>query len=345
MADTLGSLRTEVISWLRGDMDSDDDIPVINSAINDAIEKAWTGMMQVQLARFVGADSPVTFNLPSGAERVLLVSILDPLTGPVLGTIAGSVLGARTINGAFTYVTESGTETLPSPTVVQAVGANNLLTAKLPAPANLLNAIGWNFYASVQPDVNLALQNQNPIPFNVTWQEPLPAGIVDYATSQQTVPIQNSTADNISWIQHMEIRTSDTLLRSWNQSSIDSMLMRQFARTLSSASEYQAYAWDLLNGRQLEFRPMTGSPFTPRYFYIAKPRRLRYDQAEIPYLTISGTREYYVNYTVAKLKLALDEYLAFQAWSTQAAQGLLDVKLGLTQENANSNNRIAPHLY
>lgn len=342
--DTLGSLRQEILGWLRGDWDSADDIPTINAAINDSIEKAWTGMMQVQLARFVGADSPVTFTLPSGAERVQLVSIIDPVTGPVLGTFVAGALPGRTINGVFTYVTESGSETLPSPVVVKVVAGNSLLSAQLPAQANVLNAIGWNFYASVQPDVNLALQNQQPIPVNVQWQEPV-TGVVDYAAYQQTVPIKNNTADNISWIQHMEIRTSDTLLRSWNQSSIDSMLMRQFARTLSSASEYQAYAWDLLNGNRLEFRPMTGSAFTPRYFYIAKPRRLRYDQAEIPYTEIAGVHPYYVDRTVAKLKLGVDEYLAFQAWSTEAAQGLMDVKLGLTQENSNVNNRIAPHLY
>jgi hypothetical protein len=344
MADTLASLRTEVVNWLRGDMDADTDVPLVNSAINDAIEKAWIGMMQVQLARFVGADSPVTFTLPSGAERVQLVSIADPVTGPVLAQIVAGALPARTINGAFTYVTESGAETLPSPTVQFLTTINNLATAALPANPNILNAIGWNFYASVSPDLNLALQNQQPIPFNVTWQEPL-SGVLDYAAAQQTVPLKNNTADNISWILHMEVRTSDTLLRAWNQSDIDSMLFRQFARTLSSASEYQAYAWDLINGNRLEFRPQTGAAFTPRYFYIAKPRRLRYDQAEIPYLEIGGVREYYVNFAVSKLKLALDEYLAFQAWSSQAAQGLLDVKLGLTQEDAYKNKRIAPHLY
>lgn len=345
MADTLKSLRVEVINWLRGDMDADEDIPLVNSAINDAIERAWIGMMQVQLARFVGADSPVTFTLPSGAERVQLVSILDPVTGPTLGTIAGGALaGPRTINCVFTYVTESGAETLASPAVQQIVAANNLLTARLPSQANIASALGWNLYAAVAPDANLALQNQEPLPFNVTFNEPI-TGVVDYAQYQQTVPLKNNTADNISWIMHMEVRTSDTLLRSWNQSDIDSMLFRQFARTLSSASEYQAYAWDLLNGNRLEFRPQTGAAFTPRYFYIAKPRRLRYDQADIPYLEIGGVREFYTNYAISKLKLSLDEYLAFQAWSQGAAQQLLDVKLGLTQENYGKNNRIAPHLY
>ena len=345
MPDTLGSIRAEILGFLRGDYDSDDDIPLVNSAINDAIEKIWMGMMQVQLARFFGADSPVTFSLPANTERVQLISIQNPVAGPTLGTIAGGAIpGPRTVSCAYTYVTESGTETLASPIVQQVVAANNLLTAQLPNQANVLNALGWNLYAAVAPDVNLALQNQQPIPVNVQFQEPL-GGIVDYAAAQQTVPLINQTADNISWITHMEIRTSDTLLRSWNQVDIDSMLMRQFGRTLSSASEYQAYAWDLINGRQLEFRPMTGSAFTPRYFYVAKPRRLRYDQAQIPYGEIAGMHEYVTTRAIAKLKLSLEEYLAAQAWDGQALAQGLEIKMALNQEGWAKNTRIAPHLY
>ena len=197
MADTLKSIRTEILGWLRGDWSLTADQSIVNAAINDSIEKAWIGMMQVQLARFVGADSPVTFTLPSGAERVQLVNIVDPTVGPTLGQVAGGALAGRTINCALTYVTESGTETLPSPTTQLVVNANNLLTAQLANQANILNAIGWNLYAAVAPDTNLALQNQDPIPFNIVFQEPN-TGVVDYAASQQTVPLKNTTADNIS---------------------------------------------------------------------------------------------------------------------------------------------------
>lgn len=344
MADSLASIRQEIIGWLRGDMDADSDIDTINAAINDSIEKAWIGMMQVQLARFVGADSPVSFTLPAGTERLQLVSIADPAVGPVLGSYVAGAQLQRTINCAYTYVTESGTETLPSPTVQRVVAANSLLTAQLPNQANLPNAIGWNLYASVLPDLNLGLQNKVPIPINIAYQEPV-GGVIDYAQAQQTVPMVNATADNISYILHMEVRTSDTLLRSWNQADIDSVLLRQFGRTLASGSEYQNYAWDLINGRTLEIRPKTGAAFNPRYFYIAKPRRLRYDAATIPYTEIAGFHTYVVDRSISKLKLSLDEYLAFQAWSTEAAGQLLDVKLGLSQENQGKNNRITPHLY
>lgn len=345
MLDTLGSIRTEILGWLRGDYDQDDDKPLIAAAVNDAIEKIWTSMIQVQLSRFIGADSPVTFTLPAGAERVNLISIVDPLVGPVLGQQAGGPgLVQATSFAAYTYVTESGSETLPSPQTSLLVTANNLMTAVLPNQQNIAQAVGWNLYASSSPDTVLALQNQQPIPMGQTWVEPV-GGIQDYPDSQQLVPIANSTADNISWITHMEIRTSDTLLRSWNQSSIDSMLYRQFARTLSSASEYQAYAWDLINGNRLEFRPTAGSTFTPRYFYIAKPRRLRYDQAEVPYMNVTGVHEFVVSKAIADLKLAADEYLAQQGWKTKADEAKMEVMMALNQENWSKDVRIAPHLY
>lgn len=342
--DTLGTLRAEVINWMRGDYDDPSDVPTVNSAISDAIESIWMSLIRAKLNRFIGSDSPVSFSLAANTERVLLVAIADPLVGPVLGQQAGGAFGARQINGAYTYVTESGSETEPSPTIQLNVNPNNLVTAQLPNQANVAQALGWNFYASVAPDNVLALQNQTPLLVAEQFQED-PTGIDDYSVAQQTVPIANTTADNISWIKHMEIRTSDTLLRAWNQSDIDSMLFRQFARTLSSASEYQAYAWDLINGRQLEFRPMTGSAFTPRYFYIAKPRRLRYDPAEIPYLEITGVRECVVAKSVSKLKLGVDEYLAKQGWDQVAGEAEMKALGALTTEDWSRDVRIAPHLY
>lgn len=344
MPDTLGSIRQEIIVWQRGDYRAQKDITIVNSAINNAIEDIWMSLMRVKLSRFIGKDSPVTFALPSGAERVNLVAITDPANGPTLAQVAGGAFGARVISGVYTYVTESGSETLPSPTLQINVNPNFLITAQLPNQNNIAQAVGWNFYAATGADTVLALQNQQPIPFKVPWLEP-PTGVVDYPDASQLVPITNSTADNVSWIKHMEIRTSDTLLRSWNQADIDSMLFRQFARTLSSASEYQAYVWDLINGKQLEFRPMTGSAFNPRYFYIAKPRRLRYDQAEIPYVDIAGVHGYIVYKSIALCKLGVEEYLAHQAWNGLAGEEEMKAIGALSTEDWSRDVRIAPHLY
>jgi len=313
----------------------------------------------VQVARFLGLDSPVTFTLASGAERVQLVSIADPLVAPVLGSVAGGNLGARTVLVGYTFVTESGAETNLSPTASLAVGANNL--TQVTAPANPGSAYGWNLYASVSDNPLLvALQNQQPLPFVVPYNE-LPAGWQDYSQAQQIPPQvqaatgptpagspppnENSTADNISYITHLEVRTSDTLLRAWNQYDIDSEIMRRYARTLSSASEYQTYVWDLVNGNRFEVRPAAGLQFNPRYFYVAKPRRLRYDPAEIPYAQITGVHEFLVDKAVARLKLSLDEYLAQQAWAADAETVRMRILRELTQENWNKSTRIQPHLF
>lgn len=345
--------------WLRGDLATQDDSALVNAAINDAMEDIFMSMMRAQLARFFGLDSPVTFSLPAGAERVQLVSVADPTIAPVLGQVAGGILAAHTVLVGYTYVTESGSETQLSPTASLLVNLNNL--GQVTAPALVAGAFGWNCYvSSTNNAVLMALQNQQPLPFVVPYQEPI-TGWQDYPLDQQqppqaqvaTIPTpagspppsENSTADNISWISHMEIRTSDTLLRAWNQADIDSEAMRRGGRTLASASEYQNYAWDLINGNRLEIRPSAGLAFTPRYFYIAKPRRLRYDQAEMPYVSIAGVHEYIVNKSLSRLKLALDEYPASQSWGAEANKTEGKILLALTQENWAKNTRISPLLF
>lgn len=340
MSDTLGSLRTELLSWLRGDLNTPADVSMVNAAINDAIEDIWMSMMRVQLARFFGTDSPVTFSLPVSTERVQLISISDPTIAIAANNQAGGNLPATPLLLYYTYVTESGSETKPSPVFNFNRLANNLtFIPPPPLPASGW-AFGWNLYAGV---VNPGLQNQQPLPMAYNFIEPA-TGFLDYPDAQQVPPISNTTADNISWITHLEVITSDTLRRAWNQYDIDSEIMRRYASTLSSASEYQGYVWDLINGTTFEVRPPTGSAFTPRYFYVAKPRRLRYDQAEIPYTSITGVHEFLINTAMARLKLALDEYLAQQAWSTAAEAGRLNIERSLTQENWAKNNRIAPYL-
>lgn len=361
MADTLGSIKSEVLGWLRGDYGLDTDVALVNSSINDAVESIWGSMMQVQLARFFGLDSPVSFTLPSGAERVQLVSIADPLTPITAAALNLGALAARTYYITYTYVTESGSETLPAPALVFALNNNQLCQVIPPAP--VAQAIGWNCYVSVSNTASLAgLQNLMPLPFGSgnVFTEPQ-AGFVDYPGAQQQpgivqaasqatpgsspVPSENTTADNIAWLTHLEVRTSDTLLRSWNQYDIDSELFRRYGRELSSASEYQTYVWDLINGNRLEIRPSAGMQFTPRYFYIAKPRRLRYDQANIPYVNIAGVHEFVVNEALSRLKLGIDEYLSAEAYSGRSAKGRAEILAGLTQELWGKNNRVTPHLF
>jgi hypothetical protein len=359
MSDTLGSLRAEILLELRGDLTGQGDVPLLNSKINNSIENIFLSMMQVQIARFLGVDSPVTFSLPAGAERVQLVSIQDPTIAPVIAAVAGGALAQHTVLGAYTYVTESGSETQLSPTASFVVPVNQLGTVT--PPAAVAGAFGWNFYASVTNNALLmGLQNQQPLNFSQSFLEPN-NGWSDYPQNQQLPPVaqnpsvptpigspppsENQTADNISYIKHLEIRTTDTVLRAWNQYDIDSEVFKRFGRTVSSASEYQVYVWDLINGNRLEFRPTTGLAFNPRYWYIAKPRRLRYDQAEIPYVSIAGVHEFLTEYTIAFLKLTLDEYLSHQAHIATAGQIKTEILKSLRQEDFNKNTHVTPHLY
>lgn len=348
MSDTLRSLRNEIQLESRGDFSgSPDEDSIVNAAINDATETIWIAMMEVSLARFIGADSPVSFILPINTERVQLVTLADPTQATGNGQVAGGALGNRSYDYAYTYVTESGTETNLSPiTLAAAFSANFLASINHPNQPTTGKPFGWNFYFRTNGSATgaLVLQNQQPIPMGVNFIEP-PVGFQDYPAFQQLPPLSNMTADNISWISHMEVRTSDTLLRAWNQVDIDSEIMRRMARTLSTASEYQHYVWELSGTGVLEFRPMTGSAFTPRYWYIAKPRRLRYDQAEIVYSSITGVHSFLKSEAKRKLYLGVNEFLNAQGWAGEADRERENVRSALLQETWSKNTRIVPHLF
>ncbi len=343
MTDTLKSLRNEIQLECRGDFSgSVDEDSLVNAAINDAIESIWIAMMQVQLAKFFGADSPVSFTLNQGAERYRIVSIVDPTVAPVVTQVAGGALvdGVQFTVG-YTLVTESGSETLLSPTTLTAARINNNLF-QVVSPANPGTAFGYNVYAG--PAGQLALQNQQPIPFGTNYTEPVTEW-QGYPTFEQTPPLSNSTADNLSWIEHLEVRTSDTLLRAWNQVDIDSEVMRRMARTLSTASEYQHYVWELTGNGVLEFRPQLGSNFTPRYWYVAKPRRLRYDQADVPYVGIMGVHKYLKCQAKSDLYLGVNEFINSDKWEAKAAAEKSQIQMALLQELWSKNTRVVPHLF
>lgn len=363
MSDTLGSLRAEILLELRGDLAADSDIPLINSKINNALEAVWMAMMKAALERFFGSDGPVNFTIAQGAQRVQLVSIPDPTVAPTVNQVAGGAFGGRTIFVAYTFVTESGSETNLSPVTTVNVNANNLCQVVAPMPISGESIYGWNVYAvNEQLTAGMVLQNPQPLPMgntsasfvlNIPFNEPV-TGFVTYGDStgaNQLAPTSNQTADNIAYINHLEIVQSDTTIRAIDQESINSLAMRGLARTLASASEYQNYAWDLINGRVIELRPPAGTTFsansipTPRYFFVAKPRRLRYDQAEIPYQSIAGVHEYLTNKTIGDLKLTLDEYISAQAYVGAAGLIRQEIVTSLAQESWGKNRSITPYLY
>lgn len=352
---TLGSKAAEVTRWLKGDLRRPDGQAQIRDAINDAIASIWESMMQFQLARFVGSDAPVNFTLNSGAERMQFVSVADPTApfGLVAGQPApGNPLPTRQYNLAYTYVTESGSETNLSPVTVNTTPNGFLAAIQYVGPPPGGGAIGWNLYAGLNL---MGLQNKQPIPFAPFISEGGPApGVPIYyvepaagfqdAPATQIPPTSNTTYDNLAYILHLESILPDGTKLAWNQTDLDSAKMRSMAAIFPTASVYQNYAWDLINGNTIEIRPAAGMTLTPRYWYVAKPRRIRYDSFPIPYLQISGVDEFVRNYALALCKLSLDEYLAHQAWTGLAEQKRNSILLALNQENWGKNTRVTPYL-
>jgi hypothetical protein len=355
MTDTLRSLRNEIQLECRGDFaGSSTEDTIVNAAINDALESIWTSMMQAQLAKFFGADSPVTFTLPQNTERITMVSIQDPTVAPTVNQVAGgNLIDAAVFSVGYTLVTESGSETNISPLTVTAARTNNNVF-QVVSPANpgeggagtqpniFGTAFGYNVYAG--PAGELALQNQQPIPFNTNYTEPVTEW-QPYPIFQQVPPLSNTTADNLSWIQHMEIQTPDLLWRAWNQVDIDSEVMRRMARTLPTASQYATEVWELRGNGVLEIRPITGISFSPRYWYIAKPRRLRYDQAEVPYTNIMGVHRFLKDKAKSDLYLGVNEFLNAQGWEDRADKGRGEIQMALMMESWAKNTRVVPMLF
>jgi hypothetical protein len=342
MTDTLKSLRSVIQLECRGDFSgSPDEDNIVNESINDAIESIWMIMMQVQLAKFFGADSPVTINLAQGTERYKIVSIADPIVAPAVNQIAGGILSdAIQFSVGYTFVTESGSQTNISPlTVTPNRTANNVF--QVVSPANPGTSFGYNVYAG--PAGQLALQNQQPIPFGTNYTEPVTEW-QGYPTFEQVPPIVNNTADNLSWIRHMEIRHSDGTLKAWNQFDIDSPAMRSMAAIIPTASEYQSYIWELTGNGTLEFRPTLGTSFSPRYWYVSKPRRLRYDQAQVPYVSIMGVHRYIKSKAKADLFLSNNEFLISQGWDAAADKEKESIQMSLLQESWGKDIRVVPYL-
>lgn len=100
-----------------------------------------------------------------------------------------------------------------------------------------------------------------------------------------------------------------------------------------------------MNNGVLEFRPTTGLAFSPRYWYVAKPRRLRYDQAEIPYVSIMGVHKFIKAMAKSDLYLTVNEFLNSSGWEQKAEKEKLGIQMSLMQESWGKNTRISPYLF
>lgn len=338
MAETLGSTSARIVEWLRG---SPSTSGMRNDAINDAIESLFQTLIRVQLEVFM--QGPVNLTLEAASEGVNLVSIADPTVGPVISAAAADVatLAAHSIQAAYTFVTESGSETLMSP-ATDYTTTDGFLAAVHP-PTIVSGAFGWNCYARAIAAGQLVLQNDAPLPFLTTsasyFDEPETGFTND--PDDPLPPIENTTGDNLFYIRHMEVVTGSGIRRSWNQADIDSDFMRRMGMVIPSTSDYQNYAFDLINQRQLEIRPALGVALTARYFFVVKPRRLMFANAPLPFPTVASA-EFIRNYALSQLFAALREWKASEVWGNKAEESRQRCELALTTTNRPKNQRITP---
>lgn len=335
MIDTLGSLRASVLEWLEGS----EGVPSsrANEAINDGIESLWETLMRASLSLFMGG--PVTVTINAGAERLNLVTIADPTIAPALSAVTSGALDAHSVAVKYTYVTESGTETLPSPSSTLAVLVNQVGSAASPAYA--ANAIGWNCYgfSTNGPTTVYAKQNDEPIPFGTDFQEP-DSGFIN-GPELPLPPTENTSGDDICYIRHLECQMPDQGYRTYQAADIDSLVMSRAAGSLATSSPYQNFYWDLINQRQLEFRPTPALTFNPRYFYIKRARRLAFDNSPLPFLTIPSVA-FLRAYALSALSLSVREFESADAWESRAEKERTRCELAVVQMNRPRNQYITP---
>lgn len=331
--NTLGSMKAMSTRFHKEQEDAD----LLTDAVNDAVESLWRSILLVSLGQFM--QGPVTnLQIAAGSERAQIISILDPTVAPVPTQIAGGTLASRTINFYRTLVTESGSETLPSPMGTIVTTLNFL--AQCPPPVYVSGALGWNVYATLG-DGRPAKQNDAPLSFSTTYREPDDTGVQD-APNLPSPPIVNGTADNIFYIRLMQVQNQDGTFTTWQAGNIDDLLMLRASRSIAAASTYQGYAYDVLNGSQLEIRPAAGQALSPRYFFVVKPRRMLYDNATLPFTNISST-EFLKLYVGAQLDLSNHEYTGYNLKSSKAERIRLEIVQGLNTQATVKQRTITPY--
>lgn len=336
MADTLGSTAAAVTKWLRG---SRVDASMVNDAINDAIDAEFKALIRASLSVLMGGPTNIT--LAAAAERATIVSIADPTVSVAVSDVAADdpTLVAHTVRATYTYVTDSGTETLAAPATTHTTAMG--FVASVHAPPIVYGAIGWNCYASNFAGTGtLVKQNDAPIAFNTVFDES-DIGFT-HEPDDPEEPTENTTGDNIFYIRHMEVVTTNNLLKSWNNADIDSDLMRRAGMSIAASTEYQTYAYDLINQRQLEVRPALGSTLTARYFFIVKPRRLAFDNSPMPFPTVPDDK-YIRCQALSDLFLSLREYKTSESWQAKATEELASCVLAVASMNRPKNQRIMPY--
>ncbi|HDY64690.1 MAG TPA: hypothetical protein ENH84_00455 [Phycisphaerae bacterium] len=265
---------------------------------------------------------------------------LNTTAGDTFIVIPAGAVPPRTYSLSYTLATESGSETLESPVLTHGPTPGGTLV-EVASPAFAEKALGWNLYAG-QTAGRRARQNDEPLPFGIPFQEPA-SGFLD-EPELPSPPTENSTADDVFYIRKLEILTEDGTYHAWTLADIDSQLLRRASHTLSSTSKFQNYYYDFVNQRTLELRPAAGQALDPRYFFIQKPRRMRFDNAALPFESIPHIA--FIRYHALNLLfLTNHEYQASSAWEDKAERERTRILLAVNQQNDPKHRTVTPYLY
>lgn len=324
-------MNARVVRWARERLDSD----MVNDAINDAIESLWRSITLSSLSRFI--SSPIPVDIIANATSFPVVTINDPQASLVIGATPAGMLPARRLAFAFTYATDSGSETLLSPAVIQNLVANTL--AIITAPDAVPSALGWNIYAG--NDAQLVRQNVSPLPFNFAWQEP-PIGIVVNPNGPYPPP-ENTTGDNITAIARFDVANSCGTLTGWQQTDIASSLFTSMQHWLPTTTTFSAHAYDLIDNSRVELRPASNYDLSATLFYMVKPRRLNFPNSRIPLQSV-GPQQFISQKALADIMMSLNEDDTSAGWDKKAEAERLRICLQVCNEGWNKNTTVKRYM-
>lgn len=310
---------------------------VLIPIINDAVHNLWVEFMKFALSQITGG--PVSISFATGEERKTIVSIADPISSPTGSTFAGGILLSRSYSVTYTYVTDSGSETLESPALSLSPAGNFL--ARVDSPVFVEGAIGWNVYAGTVTG-RRCKQNDAPLSFGQQFDEP-PSGFVD-EPQRPSPPIINTTGDDIGWIRMIEVETPDGARKPWFSADLNSDMMRRFARAIPINSPFQGYAFDLLNGRVIEIRPPSAGAIDSRYFYVKKPRRIRYESSLVPFADFPACWSFIKYVVVSIVCLSNHEYEASREWRKMAGEQKFAAVSAMTATLHDKDLTVTPYL-
>jgi hypothetical protein len=335
-AQTIGALVARVKRWFAEPVS--DEAKVYDS-LNDSIESIWMAAMLATLSKFT--RGPISQIFPANSSIVQIVSIPDPASGPVASAVNQGALPARTEYYAFSYVTDSGSMTLPSPLTPVVLAANQV--AQVLPPPLLPDAIGWVVWGATDP-AGLTLGLQSTGLESYTGPGPVIAqGVRPYPQSPPP-PTQNSTGDNIFAVERLEVNNVNMTTTQWYQSNVSSLLWSRMGKIMAgTATSWTPYAYDFIDNNQIQFRPAPGYDLDGSLMYLVRPRRLRFPNSRIPF-TSFACQKFLATQALADLLLGIYEYEAHDRWQSKAKDEKQSIILQIAHSNWNRDKTVTPFM-